>query len=595
MANALKIHSNSALLDRLRDEVEAVIVADQEEGLKISRDYLKAAEEAADAMHQAFALKYIAFCFFHRRELEKALSFGNSAKEVAFENNLPGIVQSMLSFTGMVLRHLGRIEESIETLTEAVSYPGDSPEVLAGSYNNLAVIYDTKEEFDKALKFYKKALQYMEDKASPNYPFILGNIGRCLLSLKDYSESKIMLDEALLLSQKCNNTIAESRIHHDLGLYYFERKEYIHCRTHLESAFKLVHRAGHIIDKLRISFHLSHVYEHTNQIAQAEDLIKESLEACKELQPIHKELVIKRALDFYQNQGKSSIALGYATALLEIVGAREIEKRERRISELQMQFESKEKDREIETLQRERDHQEALLAQARLTEEANIKLEKANEELRQFTYAVSHDLKEPIRQVKNYAHIALTPIKDKLSPKEATMVQFVLDGSHRAHQMIDDLYSFATIGEGEQKKEEVNLLSLAQDSLVDLADKIKASGAEIDLKELPTVRGHKSMLRQLFLNLISNALKFAHPDRRLRITIDTGVDGAVVIADNGLGIPQEAQAKIFSLFQQVDRQKEGSGIGLALCAKIMQKHNGRIAVTSDGHSGTLFKLSFSNV
>ena len=62
----------------------------------------------------------------------------------------------------------------------------------------------------------------------------------------------------------------------------------------------------------------------------------------------------------------------------------------------------------------------------------------------------------------------------------------------------------------------------------------------------------------------------------------------VVIADNGLGIPQEAQNKIFSLFQQVDRQKEGSGIGLALCAKIMQKHNGRIAVTSDGHSGTSF-------
>ncbi|MEC8033109.1 MAG: tetratricopeptide repeat protein [Bacteroidota bacterium] len=593
MANALKTHSNSALLDRLRDEVEAVIVADQVEGLKKSKAYHRAAEDAADAMHQALALKYIAYCFFHRRELDKALSFGNNAKEVAFENGLPGIVQSMMSFTGMVLRHLGRIEESIQTLTEAVSYPGESPEVLAGSYNNLAVIYDTKEEFEKALKFYKKALQHMEDKASPNYPFILGNIGRCLLSLKDYRESKVMLDESLLLSQKCNNTIAESRSHQYLGLYYFELKDFVNCRFHLEEALSLVNKAGHIIDKLRISFHLSHVYEHTDQIAQAEDLIKESLDVCRELQPIHKELVIKRALDFYQNQGKPNIALGHAKDLLEIVGAREIDKRERRISELQMQFESKEKDREIETLQRERDHQEALLAQARLTEEANIKLEKANEELRQFTYAVSHDLKEPIRQVKNYAHIALTPIKDKLSPKEATMVQFVLDGSHRAHQMIDDLYSFATVGEGEQKKEEVSLLSLAQDSIVDLADKIKASGAEIDLKELPTVRGHKSMLRQLFLNLISNALKFAHPDRRLRITLDTGADGAVVIADNGLGIPQEAQAKIFSLFQQVDRQKEGSGIGLALCAKIMQKHNGRIAVTSDGHSGTSFRLIFS--
>ena len=186
MANVLNIHSNSALLDRLRDEVEAIIVADQVEGLKKSKAYHRAAEKAADAMHQALALKYIAFCFFHKRELDKALSFGNSAKEVAHQNGLPGIVQSMLSFTGMVLRHLGRIEESIQILTEAVSYPGDSPEVLAGSYNNLAVIYDTKEEFDKALKFYKKALQHMEDKASPNYPFILGNI--CLLYTSDAAD-----------------------------------------------------------------------------------------------------------------------------------------------------------------------------------------------------------------------------------------------------------------------------------------------------------------------------------------------------------------------------------------------------------------------
>ena len=100
------------------------------------------------------------------------------------------------------------------------------------------------------------------------------------------------------------------------------------------------------------------------------------------------------------------------------------------------------------------------------------------------------------------------------------------------------------------------------------------------------------MLRQLFLNLISNALKFTHPDRKLGINISADADGSVVIEDNGQGIPMEAQNKIFSLFQQVDRQKEGSGIGLALCAKIMQKHIGRIAVTSDGHSGTSFHLSF---
>lgn len=591
MANVLNIHSNSALLDRLRNEVEAIIVADQVEGLKKSKAYHRAAEKAADAMHQALALKYIAFCFFHTREFEKAIEKCKDALEVVGDNF--ELKNSLLMTIGTCHRNLGHEELALDSYFDVIESNFLENSLAAATYNNIAVIYDNRKDYEKALKFYSKALDSGRGtQAVTSELSIKANRYRCLAYVNSELEAREGLNQ--LMKEANAQGISMPRINHYLGLVEYRLNNYRSSIKHFVASLEEQERTGAKLTSLRLRFHLSEAYEKIGSVSQAEIHIKHCLAIADKFQPVHRELILKRALDFYQNQGKPIIALGHAKDLLEIVGAREIDKRERRISELQMQFESKEKDREIETLQRERDHQEALLAQARLTEEANIKLEKANEELRQFTYAVSHDLKEPIRQVKNYAQIALMPMKDKLSPKEATMVQFVLDGSHRAHQMIDDLYSFATVGEGEQQKEEINLLTLAQDSVVDLADKIKASGAEISLEVLPTVSGHESMLRQLFLNLISNALKFAHPDRKLRITIDTDADGAVVIADNGQGIPVEAQNKIFSLFQQVDRQKEGSGIGLALCAKIMQKHNGRIAVTSDGHSGTSFQLIFSD-
>ena len=591
MANLLKTHKNKALLDRLRDEVETVIVSDQEEGLKKSKAYHNAAEEAGDRMHQTIALKYIAFCFFHLREFEKAIEKCKEALEVVGEYF--ELKNSLLMTIGTCHRNLGHEELALDSYFDVIESDFLDNSLAAATYNNIAVIYDNRKDYEKALKFYSKALDSGKGiQAVTSELSIKANRLRCLAYINSEHEAREGLKQ--LTEEAKAHGISMPRISHYLGLVEYRLNNFKSAIEHFETSLAEQERTGAKLTSLRLRFHLSEAYEKIGNISQAEMHIKHCLATSSKFQPIHRELILKRALDFYQNQGKSVIALDHAKCLLEIVGAREIDKRERRISELQMQFESKEKDREIETLQRERAHQEALLAQARLTEEANIKLEKANEELRQFTYAVSHDLKEPIRQVKNYAHIALTPIKDKLSPKEATMVQFVLEGSHRAHQMIDDLYSFATVGEGEQQKEDVDLLALAQDSLVDLADKIKEKGAEINLVDLPTVYGYQSMLRQLFLNLISNALKFTHPDRRLRINISTDADGSVVIEDNGQGIPVEAQNKIFSLFQQVDRQKEGSGIGLALCAKIMQKHNGRIAVTSDGHSGTSFMLSFSN-
>ena len=591
MANLLKTHKNKALLDRLRDEVETVIVSDQEEGLKKSKAYHNAAEEAGDRMHQTIALKYIAFCFFHLREFEKAIEKCKEALEVVGEYF--ELKNSLLMTIGTCHRNLGHEELALDSYFDVIESDFLDNSLAAATYNNIAVIYDNRKDYEKALKFYSKALDSGKGiQAVTSELSIKANRLRCLAYINSEHEAREGLKQ--LTEEAKAHGISMPRISHYLGLVEYRLNNFKSAIEHFETSLAEQERTGAKLTSLRLRFHLSEAYEKIGNISQAEMHIKHCLATSSKFQPIHRELILKRALDFYQNQGKSVIALDHAKCLLEIVGAREIDKRERRISELQMQFESKEKDREIETLQRERAHQEALLAQARLTEEANIKLEKANEELRQFTYAVSHDLKEPIRQVKNYAHIALTPIKDKLSPKEATMVQFVLEGSHRAHQMIDDLYSFATVGEGEQQKEDVDLLALAQDSLVDLADKIKEKGAEINLVDLPTVYGYQSMLRQLFLNLISNALKFTHPDRRLRINISTDADGSVVIEDNGQGIPIEAQNKIFSLFQQVDRQKEGSGIGLALCAKIMQKHNGRIAVTSDGHSGTSFELSFSD-
>ncbi len=223
-------------------------------------------------------------------------------------------------------------------------------------------------------------------------------------------------------------------------------------------------------------------------------------------------------------------------------------------------------------------------------------LRASNAELEQFAYAVSHDLREPLRAIGTHISIIDDYVRDGFDSDVRASMDFVKDGAQRMNAMICDLLDYARIGHGERKLEDVALNKLLTAALNNLSARIAETGARIEVnRDLPAVHGHAGDLVRLFQNLIGNAIKYHAPDRAPIVAIAGGRDGntcAVTIADNGIGIDPEDLDRIFGVFQRLHTREsyEGTGIGLALCRKIAASHGGRIEVASTPGQGSSFTV-----
>ena len=219
-------------------------------------------------------------------------------------------------------------------------------------------------------------------------------------------------------------------------------------------------------------------------------------------------------------------------------------------------------------------------------------LEEKNQQLEQFNYAASHDLKEPLRTISSFSTLVLRRNKDKLDEKGQEYLQYVIDSSHRMWNLVTGLLSYTALGK-ERNLTTVNCNELVDGICMDLTATIKDKAAIINYNDLPTLQGHVIEMRQLFQNLISNALKFAHLERPLIISISCQNSNGCynfVVKDNGIGISEKNLESIFEIFKRIHSRSEydGTGIGLALCKKIVQLHGGEIGVRSILNEGSEF-------
>lgn len=219
-------------------------------------------------------------------------------------------------------------------------------------------------------------------------------------------------------------------------------------------------------------------------------------------------------------------------------------------------------------------------------------LELKNEELKQFSYITSHDLQEPLRTLRGYVDIIQRNYKDSFDDRGLKYLEFIMLSVDRMSDLINDLLEYSRLG-NQREKEEVDLNELLQEVLHLLEAAIASSGAKITMDELPIVYCNKTHLTQLFQNLLSNAIKFKKDFQSPVVHISSErKDGYWIfcIEDNGIGIPEKHHHKIFKVFQRLhNRQKfEGTGIGLAHCAKIIEMNEGKIWVESEPGSGSRF-------
>jgi signal transduction histidine kinase len=229
----------------------------------------------------------------------------------------------------------------------------------------------------------------------------------------------------------------------------------------------------------------------------------------------------------------------------------------------------------------------------------NIELEQRSndlmrnvQELEKFAYVASHDLQEPLRTITSYIQLLQKKFSDKLDGEANEYMEFVVSGSRRMKTLINDLLEYSRINRSDTNLEMVNCNYVLTEVLQNLNNSIRDSEAVIDIEELPVVKANRMHMVQLFQNLIGNSLKFKSdkkPEIRIRAKKTEGFY-LFSVEDNGIGIKKEYSAKIFEIFQRLHSMQHypGTGIGLAICMKIVQRLGGEIWMESEYGKGSTF-------
>jgi two-component system CheB/CheR fusion protein len=230
----------------------------------------------------------------------------------------------------------------------------------------------------------------------------------------------------------------------------------------------------------------------------------------------------------------------------------------------------------------------------------NDELEKyitKNRELERFAYIVSHDLKEPLRTIKSFAEIISKSYLDNLDDNAKEYFNYISSNTTRMYALIEGILEYSKIEDSHVQLDIVNVGKEINEIFEDLQGVITQTNAQFIINSIHSVHGNKVQIRQLFQNLISNALKFIPNDRTPNIQIDSFENDKNIIfsiKDNGIGIQSENFNKIFDMFKRLHTRDtySGHGVGLAICKKIVEAHHGEIWVESDGANGTTFFISF---
>jgi PAS domain S-box-containing protein len=219
-------------------------------------------------------------------------------------------------------------------------------------------------------------------------------------------------------------------------------------------------------------------------------------------------------------------------------------------------------------------------------------LKRSNEELEQFAYVASHDLQEPLRMVSSYTQLLERRYKDKLDKDAEDFINFAVDGATRMQRLINDLLDYSRVTTRGKKFEQVDIQSVVGQVFANLQNRIEESHAIITQDDLPVVEADESQMIRLFQNLIDNALKF-RSDTPPRVHISAHKEGGFhvfTVSDNGIGIDSQHTDRIFLIFQRLGSSRDypGTGIGLAICKRIVERHGGKIWFESKVGNGSKF-------
>lgn len=227
-----------------------------------------------------------------------------------------------------------------------------------------------------------------------------------------------------------------------------------------------------------------------------------------------------------------------------------------------------------------------------------MELASSNAELERVAYVASHDLQEPLRMVSSFMELLKKKYGEQLDEQAGEYINYAVDGANRMKSLIIDLQEFLTVTSNKESVSRIDMNQLVEKVVLSITDEMKSIGAEININKLPVVFVNRSLIEQLIQNLISNALKYSMPGKpEIWINCEEKEEQYLFsVKDNGIGIDPKYTETIFALFKRLHTAREnykGTGVGLAICKKIVERHGGNIWVESEQGKGSIFYFTIN--
>lgn len=463
---------------------------------------------------------------------------------------------------------------------------------------NIGTIYAHLFNYEEAINRYQTVLEEHEEILDlKDKAVIFNNLGNIYYSIEEHDNAHAYFVKAHHLSKECDyrEMIAQSLA--QLARTEIKLENYPLANQYAAKAAALIENLGDIQGKQINLMNLSRLAFRKGKLDEAISLAKEGILAAKALKDDAGEIrAYKLLASIFKTKGDFENALEYQILFSKNQEEFEKTQRNRQFLDMEIRHAIKEKQKEIEQLTKENDYQALLIEQSDEIARKNEELLRANEELRQFAYVASHDLKEPLRMIGSYTQVLDRRLENVLDEENKSYFRYVTDGVGRMNNLLDALLKYATVGKSDEELESIDVNEIVDIAKLNLKVRIEETGATIITNTLPTIKGYSSQLTQLFQNLIGNALKFGKPGVApvIHVSAQTSDDQYVFcIKDNGIGIPENSKKRVFEIFQRLHSRKkyQGTGIGLAICQKIVQRLGGKIWVESEEGKGASFYFS----
>ena len=590
------VSDNSNDIYELVSKAEQFVDRRSPDALPIAEKIMEQAVQNRSA--HMYALSNYIYAFYHcvvLNDYDKAIELSNEAlarlraeNELEIAYLLHMTLGNAYQFRGEIFSAQEHYMKGLKQLEDAGKLNKREKGFLASFYYNLSLVMSTSQINIDAEEYLLKAIALYEE--TENYFKLSKTYGAYTWILEKRNEFDKAIEatrKSLTIDLKLNDPFSIAVSKANLGLLYLRTQK-------TDTAFAYLKDSLHYFTESNNLYYMAMVKVNIGETLCAIERTKEGIEQLLEAEKLFGQLENKQELThiykalskYYKQEGQFEVSLDYLNKHLDgLTQFYDIEKTNA-LTRAKKEFETEQKEKETKIL-KEKNAEISLYVH---------KLEVSNNELKQFAQVASHDMREPLRMIYSYIGLLQKSLGETISEQQKEFIAYALDGSKRMDALIQDLLRLAKV-DANPKREPLKLNMIVEELKWNLDALTKERNAEIIATDLPVLTADRTQMLQLFQNLMANGIKYnrgEHPTIHISCK-QRKEEVEISIADNGPGIPANQRDKVFQIFQRLHSNRDiaGTGMGLAICRKIVESMNGKIWIEDNLKGGTVFVFTLS--